>query len=110
MPFLQAALFMSYKHNNLMAMRQSYWNDSISAQVMEEKKFFQQALEESGIFSTPTLDDAKHLFFSFPSIIIVKGYASGFTHDKVKDMIFQHILEHKTLLQQKTEVKVKFNI
>ncbi|WP_374666466.1 hypothetical protein [Acinetobacter sp.] len=101
---------MSYKHNNLMAMRQSYWNDSLSAQVMEEKKFFQQVLMQYEIFPAPTAEDAKHLFFSFPSIIIVKGYASGFMHQSVQKLIFQHVQSHKFELQQKSEMKIKFNI
>ncbi len=101
---------MSYKHNNLMAMRQSYWNDSLSAKVIEEKQYFQQVLIENGIFSMPTLEDAKHLFFSLPSIIIVKGYASGFKHQSVKKLICQHVQDNKLLLQQKSEMKIKFNV
>lgn len=64
---------MSYKHNNLMAMRQSYWNDNHSDAVLIEKQFFQKILIENGIFENASLDDAKYLFFSLPSVIIVKG-------------------------------------
>ncbi|MDK1683220.1 hypothetical protein [Acinetobacter terrestris] len=101
---------MSYKHNNLMAMRQNYWNDTDSAQVANEKQFFQQTLIEHQIYTTPSEDDAKYLFFSLPSIIIVKGYALGFKHDSVQAMIFKHIQDNKTVLQQKSDIKIQFRM
>lgn len=101
---------MSYKHNNLMAMRQNYWDDVQTPVVIQEKLFFQQLLVEKDIFQTATLDDAKHLFFSFPSIIIVKGYAHGFMHESVLCLIDQHIQTNKQLLQQKTAMKIKFTL
>ena len=101
--------FMSYKHNNLMAMRNSYWND-LNPQVIKEKLHFQQMLVDNGIFETATAEDAKHLFFSLPSIIIVKGYAHGFMHASVQTLICQHIQANRQFLQQKTEMKIKFNL
>lgn len=58
---------MSYKHNNLMAMRQSYWNDNHSDAVLIEKQFFQKILIENGIFENASLDDAKYLFLVCPA-------------------------------------------
>lgn len=101
---------MSYKHNNLMAMRENYWNDTVSAQVQKEKKFFQHTLLAHAIHSSPSEDDAKYLFFSFPSIIIVKGYALGFQHDTVQAMIFKHIQDNKNLLKQKSDIKIQFRM
>ncbi|OTG63532.1 hypothetical protein B9T25_13635 [Acinetobacter sp. ANC 4470] len=101
---------MSYKHNNLMAMRQNYWNDTLSTQVLHEKKFFQEILIQHGIYTTTTEDDAKYLFFSLPSIIIVKGYSLGFQHDAVQAMIFQHIQDNETMLKQKSDIKIQFNM
>lgn len=37
---------MSYKHNNLMAMRQSYWDDESSSTVQAEKQFLRDTLVE----------------------------------------------------------------
>ncbi len=93
-----------------MAMRQSYWNDVQSPKVIQEKEYFQQILIEQGIFQTATIEDAKQLFFSLPSIIIVKGYASGFLNHAVQHLISQHIQENKALLQQKTAMKIKFRL
>ena len=101
---------MSYKHNNLMAMRQNYWNDTASVQVESEKQFFQQTLIEQHIYTAPSEDDAKYLFFSLPSIIIVKGYALGFKHDSVQAMIFKHIQDNKTVLKQKSDIKIQFRM
>lgn len=101
---------MSYKHNNLMAMRQNYWNDTHSAQVESEKQFFQQVLIEHAIYPTPSEEDAKYLFFSLPSIIIVKGYALGFKHGTVQAMIFKHLQTHKTILQHKSDIKIQFRM
>ena len=53
---------MSYKHNNLMAMRQRYWDDTESSHVNAEKALFQQLLVETEIFPAANLDDAKQLF------------------------------------------------
>ncbi len=95
---------MSYKHNNLMAMRQNYWNDQVSGQVQQEKVFLQSTLIQHGVFSSATLDDAKYLFFGLPSIVIVKGYALGFMHDSVQHLIHQHIQTNKQQLQQRSEL------
>ncbi len=45
---------MSYKHNNLMAMRHRFWDES-SDHVLNEKQFLQQTLIEQGIFNNATL-------------------------------------------------------
>lgn len=101
---------MSYKHNNLMAMRQNYWNDKLSSQVQQEKVFLQTTLMQQGVFSSATLEDAKYLFFSLPSIIIVKGYALGFMHETVQNLIYQHIQTNKQQLQQRSELKIQFQM
>lgn len=101
---------MSYKHNNLMAMRQNYWNDQLSSQVQQEKVFLQTTLMQQGVFSSATLEDAKYLFFSLPSIIIVKGYALGFMHETVQNLIYQHIQTNKQQLQQRSELKIQFQM
>jgi len=101
---------MSYKHNNLMAMRQRYWEDTQSTNISAEKTFFQQILIETQVFPSANLDDAKQLFFSLPSIILIKGYAKGFTNDTVQSLIRQHIDTNRSALQQKLEVKIKFKL
>ena len=101
---------MSYKHNNLMAMRQSYWNDNHSDAVLIEKQFCQQILIENGIFENASMDDAKYLFFCLPSVIIVKGYAHGFLHESVKTMILKFIQDNKTLLMKRAETKVQYRM
>ena len=93
-----------------MAMRQNYWNDTDSAQVANEKQFFQQTLIEQQIYTAPSEDDAKYLFFSLPSIIIVKGYALGFKHDSVQAMIFKHIQDNRSILKQKSDIKIQFRM
>lgn len=101
---------MSYKHNDLLAMRQSYWGDEHSERVKNEKQYFQQILNECHIFTEANLEDAKYFFFSLPSIIIVKGYALGFTHSLVKNMILDFITAHKVELSQRQIMKIKFRI
>lgn len=101
---------MSYKHNNLMAMRQNYWNDTDSTQVTQEKNQLQQLLIEQGVFEHATLEDAKYFFFSLPSIIIVKGYALGFSDHSVKEMITRFILDNKMLLKQRSKLKIAYRM
>lgn len=100
---------MSYKHNNLMAMRQSWWDDSTSLSITE-KQFFKQTLIDQGVYKAPTLEDVKFFFFSLPSIIIVKGYALGFTNENVLDMITQYIVLNKESLSNKIETKIQFRM
>ncbi len=101
---------MSYKHNNLMAMRLNYWNDEQSHHVQHEKLRLQQLLQEYGIFQQATLEDARYLFFSLPSIVIVKGYAVGFQHESVLSLIQQYIQTNMQQLQQRTELKIQFQM
>jgi len=101
---------MSYKHNDLRAIRQSYWQDQQSDQVQSEKQFFQQLLNTHGIFQNPTLEDAEYLFFSLPSIVIVKGYALGFMDQTVQQMLTTHIVANKQQLSQRKVLKVKYRI
>lgn len=101
---------MSYKHNNLAAIRDCYWADQNSVQVALEKQFLQRLLQDLDIFSEPSLDDAKYLFFSLPSIIIVKGYALGFRHEKVKTLIMQYIEQNRAQLMQKDNVKIQYKM
>ncbi len=101
---------MSYKHNNLMAMRQNYWDDCSSQQVQIEKQFFKQTLDEKGIFQSSTIEDAKYFFFSLPSIIIVKGYSLGFLDHTVQSMIMQFIQNNKERLMNRAIVKIQYQI
>ncbi|WP_109441139.1 hypothetical protein [Acinetobacter haemolyticus] len=101
---------MSYKHNNLMAMRQSYWDDESSHIVQAEKQLLKHTLIEEGIFTNATLDDTKYFFFTLPSIIIVKAYAVGFHHSSVKQMLKQHIQSNRTSLMKKSALKIQFRI
>ncbi|WP_111859143.1 hypothetical protein [Acinetobacter sp. CFCC 10889] len=101
---------MSYKHNNLMAMRVRYWDDLETNTVQIEKQFLQQLLIEQGVFQTPTLEDVKYFFFSLPSIIIVKGYALGFTSNDIKAMISQYIQENKSSLMQREALKIQYRM
>lgn len=101
---------MSYKHNNLLAMRQNYWGDEQSQQVQSEKQYFLQLLNEHQIFEQATLEDAKYVFFALPSIIIVKGYALGFMNKLVKNMILEYILANKSQLSARQEMKIQFRV
>ena len=92
-----------------MAMRQNYWNNESSA-ILSEKLFLMQQLSEHQVFNNPTLDDAKYLFFSLPSIVIVKGYAHGFNHITVQNMITTYIQTHKVQLSNKESLKIKFHM
>lgn len=103
------AYSMSYKHNNLWAMRERYWNDQNDT-VNSEKLYFQRILEELDVFPEAHVDDAKSLFFSLPSIIIVKGYALGFQHPIVHNLIVKHIQQHKIALQQRNHVKIQYKM
>lgn len=93
-----------------MAMRTNYWNDTHNPDVLVEKEFFKITLSEQEVYSEPSLEDAKYLFFHLPSIIIVKGYALGFMNSSVKSMIQQFINEHKIELQNKVEIKMKYRM
>ena len=101
---------MSYKHNNLLAMRESYWNDSHSVHVQAEKRFFCETLNQHGVFENASLEDAKYFFFTLPSIIIVKGYALGFMHRTVQAMIDQHILSNVHQLRMRENFKIQFRL
>lgn len=107
---LNESISMSYKHNNLMAMRKNYWNDDVSERVRHEKIDFQNLLNELNIYVDANEDDAKFLFFSLPSIVIVKGYALGFSHDSVRQLITQHIKTNKQQLQQKSTLKIQYQM
>ncbi|KGT48843.1 MULTISPECIES: hypothetical protein [Acinetobacter] len=101
---------MSYKHNNLMAMRTNYWNDEQSPHVQQEKAFLQDLLVQSGVFPQATPDDARYLFFCLPSIIIVRGYAVGFQHESVLGLIQKFIQTNIQQLQQRTELKIHYQM
>lgn len=101
---------MSYKHNDLRAMRERYWADDQSLKVAAEKAFLQQLLQQHDIYPQPSLDDARYLFFSLPSQIIVKGYALGFQHQQVSDLIIRYINTKKAQLQQRNPVKIQYKL
>ncbi len=101
---------MSYKHNDLHAIRQNYWQDEQSDKVQTEKQYFQQLLIAHGIFQSATLEDARYLFFTLPSIIIVKGYALGFMSNLVTAMLTDYIVTHKAELSQRKVLKIKYRL
>jgi hypothetical protein len=101
---------MSYKHNNLLAMREQYWSDEQSPQVQQEKTYFCHLLQELDVYSNPTTEDAKYLFFNLPSIVIVKGYALGFQDPQVYDLILRFIEQYKVQLAQKSCVKIQYKM
>lgn len=101
---------MSYKHNNLMAMRIRYWDDHETDSVQLEKQFLQQILIEHGVFTTPSIEDVRYFFFSLPSIIIVKGYALGFSNTDIKNMISQYIHENKSSLMKHENLKIQYRM
>ena len=101
---------MSYKHNNLMAMRLNYWNDQSSEKTLNEKSFFQKILIQHDIFQEATLEDAEYFFFSLPSIIIVKGYALGFLNHAVVQMLEQHIDQNRNTLISRSELKIQYQM
>lgn len=101
---------MSYKHNNLLAIRQNYWNDNTSPSVIDEKQFFQHTLIEHGIFQSPSQEDARYFFFNLPSIIIVKGYALGFKNPAVQHMITNFIQDNRQDLMNRQELKIQFRM
>ena len=90
-------------------MRENYWNDE-SETTQTEKQFLRQILIEEGIFHKATLEDTKYFFFTLPSIIIVKAYAVGFHHEAVKNMLHQHIQNHRSTLMQRAELKIQYKL
>lgn len=100
---------MSYKHNNLMAIRQTYWHEQ-SARTVQEKQILQHLLIQYHVIPQASLDDAKYLFFHLPSCIILKGYALGFVHQQVQSMMIQFIQKNKADLAQKIPFKVPFQL
>ena len=91
-------------------MRRSWWDDEVNSSVKVEKQFFQLTLTEQGIYDDVTVDDVKYFFFSLPSIIIVKGYALGFTNQQVKNMISQHIQTNRQMLKDRENIKIQFTM
>lgn len=101
---------MSYKHNDLMAMRQNYWNDTISPRVTAEKNFFQKLLIEHDVFTEASIEDVKYFFFTLPSIVIVKGYSLGFEDKSVKQLLEQHIYRNKSVLIAKSDLQIEYQM
>ena len=91
-------------------MRRSWWDDEVNSSVKVEKQFFQLTLTEQGIYDDVTVDDVKYFFFSLPSIIIVKGYALGFTNQQVKNMISQHIQTNRQMLKDRENINIQFTM
>lgn len=100
---------MSYKHNDLYAMRQRYWEDQSTASIQQEKHFLQQLLDQHGVFKSPTEEDAQYLFFLLPSAVILRGYALGFMHEVVKAMILRYVDANKLELSQRKNLKIQFH-
>lgn len=93
-----------------MAMRQTWWDDQSNPQVKQEKGFLQHILTEKGVYPESSLEDVRYFFFTLPSIIIVKGYALGFSHPQVKKMILQHIETNHQMLMNRADVKIQFRM
>lgn len=100
---------MSYKHNDLMAIRQTYWQDQTDA-VQAEKIFFQHFLIEQNIYKVASLSDAEYFFFSLPSQIIIKGYASGFQHPSVLTLLIDHAEKNREALSQRMPIKIQYRL
>ena len=100
---------MSYKHNDLMAMRQRYWQDQTEA-VQAEKCFFQHFLTEQHIYNIASLADAEYFFFSLPSQIIIKGYAIGFQHPLVFDLLLDYVQKNREALSQRLPIKIQYRL
>ena len=90
-----------------MAIRKNYWCDD-SLKVQQEKTYLKSLLEQQHIFSNMQESDLEYFFFSLPSEVIVKGYALGFMHQRVKDMLLQYMLENKSRLAKREVLKVKY--
>ncbi len=101
---------MSYKHNNLMAMRQNYWDDAASPTVQAEKQLLRKMLIDEGVFADASLEDTQYFFFTLPSIIIVKAHALGFQHSQVKRMLIKHIHSNRAALMRKSNLKILFKM
>lgn len=100
---------MSYKHNDLMAMRQRYWQDQTDT-VQAEKIFFQQFLTKQKIYEVVSAEDAKYFFFSLPSQIIIKGYASGFQHPHVLSLLLDYAEKNRDALSQHLPIKIRYRV
>lgn len=101
---------MSYKHNNLMALRNNFWNDEQSERIQTEKQFLTRFLTEQQIFTQATLDDARYFFYSLPSIIIVKAYSLGFLHDTVIGMMQQFIELNREPIRSRQIIKIQYHL
>lgn len=91
-------------------MRQSWWNDETSLAVKNEKLYFQTLLAQHGIFEAPSIEDVKYFFFSLPSIIIVKGYAVGFTDPNIQKLIEHYIESNRQSLVLKQNIKIQYRM
>lgn len=100
---------MSYKHNDLMAMRHNYWQDQTDV-VQAEKVFFQHFLTEHQIYDLASMSDAEYFFFSLPSQIIIKGYASGFQHPNVLSLLIDYVEKNREALSQRLPLKVQYRL
>lgn len=100
---------MSYKHNDLMAMRQNYWQDQTDA-VQAEKVFFQRFLNEQQIYHVTSMSDVEYFFFSLPSQIIIKGYASGFQHPSILDLLIAYTEKNRDALSQHLPIKIQYRL
>ncbi|MFT4021542.1 MAG: hypothetical protein QM666_08520 [Acinetobacter sp.] len=98
---------MSYKHNNLMAMRNQYWQDN-SLRAQQEKAQLKIFLSHTQLFEQVGESELKYFFYCLPSAIIMKGYALGFNHPKVIHVMKKYIIQNKSLLKCKAEIKIQY--
>ncbi|MEB3753857.1 hypothetical protein [Acinetobacter sp. MD2(2019)] len=98
---------MSYKHNNLMAMRLRYWQEN-SASVQQDKQDLKKFLIAQQLFADVSEQDLHYFFFSLPSQIIIKAHALGFSHHHVVQMMQSYVADHQIQLKNKQSMKIKY--
>lgn len=99
----------SYKHNNLMAMRVRYWHED-SLTVKQNKQQLKVFLEQQQVFAHVSEQELHYFFFSLPSSIIMKAHTLGFADQQVIEMMTTYIAEHQQQLRNKEELKIKYRI
>ncbi len=63
---------MSYKHNNLMAMRERYWNDTENNHVDTEKAFFSSCYSSKGSMNVQPLKMLDTSFLAYRASSLLK--------------------------------------
>ncbi|MEB3766577.1 hypothetical protein [Acinetobacter sp. MD2] len=100
---------MSYKHNNLMAMRLRYWQEA-SISVQNNKQSLKVFLEQQQLFSQVSEDELEYFFFSLPSHVVMRAHSLGFDHHQVMAMMTTHIATHRQQLSCRKDIKIKYRL